>query len=474
LVHNFISMKIQQKLTLQFTGAIVIFLSKRLIERDFYRTLQDRTIITAHFFLEADEVSKSRLEEYRRRYLQALPQETVYIYDSARNRVYASTADSYELSNAAFQAIVRNTRHSFREGGRQYAGIYYEDNQGDFVILVSAVDEQGKRKLDNLIFVLGLTFLFSLILTYVSGRTFSRQALAPIKGIIRQVSTVNASNLFARVNEGKNEDEIRELARTFNQMLDRLQTAFNVQKTFVTNASHELRTPITGISTEIELALLQKQSAAEYRETLVSVQEEIDHLAALIESILNLAKASVDASAVTFTEKRMDEMVISAREGLARTFPDRQIRLQFTGITREDELMVRANEQLMIAAIRNILENALKFSAPDRKVTIDLRRTGDQVQLEVCDQGIGMSAQDLQNAFITFFRANHTRAVAGHGIGLSITRKIIELHRGEIQLFSELNKGTRVLVSLPVAGPLATDKNASVPAEFTKEFLPRR
>jgi signal transduction histidine kinase len=453
-------MKIQNILTLKFTAIIsvvlmvfctvVLFFSHRFIEREFYERLETRALITATVYLEADEISEARLEKYKQRYLQTLSGEVIQVFNMGREQVFFDTEDNFQPDARLFQTIVKNESYHFREGDRQFAGIFYEDNQGDFVIIASAVDIAGIQNFENLIFILIFTFIVSVILTYFGGRVFSRQAMRPIQDVVKQVGNINANNLFLRVEEGNGKDEISELAHTFNQMLDRLEAAFDMQKTFISNASHEMRTPITGISGEIEFALMKERSAEEYKSTLISVQEEIDKFSHLIESILNLAKASFDVSKILFKKERLDELVMKAKESLSKALPNRKVNIKYENIESEDVIEIMANEQLLVIAIKNIIENALKFSKNEDRVDISISSSLNHVTLTVTDYGLGINEKDLKKVFVTFYRADNIRNISGHGVGLSITQKIIELHQGKIDIDSHPGKGTIVTMVFPL------------------------
>lgn len=168
-------------------------------------------------------------------------------------------------------------------------GLQYDDNQGQFYVLVSAHDKSGLSKLDNLRNTLIICLLFSSVLVLVLGWFFSAQVLWPITAIVREVNNIKASSLHLRLHEPKSRDEIAELARTFNQMLNRLQVSFEMQKNFISNASHELRNPLTALSGEIEVALLKERSPQEYVASLKTLQLETERLEKLTADLLNLA-----------------------------------------------------------------------------------------------------------------------------------------------------------------------------------------
>jgi signal transduction histidine kinase len=255
------------------------------------------------------------------------------------------------------------------------------------------------------------------------------------------VDRITARDLHLRVDQGlgPEQDEITRLATTFNRMLQRLEESFEGQRTFVSNASHELRTPLTATIGEIQVLLTRDRDPAAYREGLASVLTEIQHLKSLINKLLELAQAT--DSATGNEEIRLDELVWEAREALA---PEQRRRLHITMGTLPPEagqLEIQGNRQLLGRAFTNLMDNALKYSG-EQPVAVHFAYEGGRVRLRVTDHGIGIEPKDLSHVFQPFFRAANARGVVGHGVGLPLARRIIELHGGELLIQSEPGKGT--------------------------------
>ena len=158
----------------------------------------------------------------------------------------------------------------FSKDGKEYLGILFEGQYDRFVTIASAYDQFGYSKLKNLRLVLLIVFIGSMLVTYLSGMFYSRNALKPISNVIREVDGISISNLGQRLDTGNGSDELAQLAITFNKMLDRLEHSFQMQRNFVSNVSHEMRTPITSLMGQIEVGLLKARKETEYKEILES------------------------------------------------------------------------------------------------------------------------------------------------------------------------------------------------------------
>jgi signal transduction histidine kinase len=267
--------------------------------------------------------------------------------------------------------------------------------------------------------------------------------------VVKQVDKITIASLDMRVNEGNGTDEIAQLAITFNKMLVRLESAFEMQKSFVSNASHELRTPLTSITGQIEVSLMESNTQEEYEVILKSVLEDVKNLNSLSNGLLDLAKANSDISAIALRTLRFDEILWETRAELMGRKKNYNISIKFSEpIEDENEITVIGNDHLLKTAIVNLMDNACKFS-PDKSVEIFLFVRDKYIVAEFVDNGIGIDAADMEKIFQPFYRAINAKPISGNGLGLSLTDKIIQIHRGTVSIESQLHKGTTVTVSIP-------------------------
>lgn len=447
-------MTFRSRLTLAFSLLIaavliavctfVYFQAKDFTHRQFFQRLYERGLITGQLFLERDELSAKSMDKVRQKYLNKLNEEVLTIYNSDLQPRFLLDSTNATVPTE-FLARIRKERYvEIWEGDRQSIGFFYHDNQGDFYIIASAIDATGLEKLANLKNVMVFSVLASLLLVLALGYFLSQQVLRPIREIVSEVNKIRAANLHLRVKETGSNDEIAELTQTFNQMLERLELSFEMQKNFIANASHELRNPLTAISGEIEVALLKDRTVPEYQKSLVTLQHETDRLGKLTSDLISLAQTGFDEQEMQREIVRLDELVLEVKSELDRQVPQNQIHLDLQNLPADPEkLTIFGNQNLLKIALTNVLENACKFSdfAP---VTLRFAAQTDSVFIEVKDTGMGIPEEELQHIFQPFYRAKNARAKQGTGIGLSMTEKIMKLHKGKVEITSKAGAGTLV------------------------------
>ncbi|MBP1652745.1 MAG: histidine kinase, partial [Bacteroidetes bacterium] len=218
-------------------------------------------------------------------------------------------------------------------------------------------------------------------------------------------------------------------------MLDRLETAFETQNNFVSNASHELGTPLTAIIGEAELALNKQRSDAEYRQSIQVILGEAERLEHITKSLLRLAQTGFGGKGQQRERIRVDELIFSVKDTIDQINPDNK---------------VLGDAQLLHLAFSNIVQNACKYS-DNHPVSVALAATDTNIILLIQDQGIGIPASELPFIYDPFFRASNTSGYKGYGIGLPLSRNIIRLHGGNIIVNSQQGKGTEIRITLPVA-----------------------
>ncbi|RYY30658.1 MAG: HAMP domain-containing protein [Sphingobacteriaceae bacterium] len=447
-------MKIKNRLSLYFalisSGVllavfITIYLSFVVFFRnDFYARLTERATVAARLYLEADEISADSLEKIQRGYLNELPDETIHIYDSDNHAAFIREKRKH-WNGAILDQIRKKGLQEFVDGARQVVGIYHQDNQGNFVILVSALDRYGMHRLDEMRKISLILFFGVSVSLFLIGRVFAEKALQPLDEVVNQMQKIRATNLHLRVDEGKGKDEISKMAQSFNQLLEHLENAFEMQKTYIANASHELRTPVTSMIGEIEVALYHPRSEAEYQLLLKSVLQDSERLKDTISSLMDLAQVDADYTLAEQENVRVDDLIWELQNHWKRQNKG-DLEISMLQLPEdENRLLLSANRHLLLIALNNIIGNAFKFS-DNQPVNLSLLADEKQIRIVIKDHGIGIATINQTQIFNPFYRGDNAQTYMGSGIGLYIADKVIKLFGGTISFISVPNEGTEFLI----------------------------
>jgi signal transduction histidine kinase len=454
-------MEIRRKLSLQFTlivaviqlllsVTIYISFAKSRIE-DMYTRLEEKAASAGQLLIDIEEVDAAVLKKIEQNNPMSLPNEKVIIYDQL-NKVLFSNDDQNVLNiNSALIDRVRLVNKA-RSQVNQYEvlGMLYTSPKGQVVVFVAAIDLDGFNKLAFLRLILIIVFFIGLIIVFFAGQIFAGRAIQPILKVIAQVDRIGISNLNARLDEGNNKDEIARLAATFNKLLERLETSFQMQKSFISNASHELNTPLTIITGQLEVVLMKARTNEEYAERITTVLSEIRDLNQLSNKLLLLAQASSELTSTSFSMLRTDDLLWQVRSDLLNRHPGFSIRIELAKeMDDEDQLIVSGNGLLLKTAFANIVENGCKYS-DNHNVDINLSREYDSLVIHFIDQGAGIPEKELTMIFQPFYRSRSAKNNEGHGIGLSLAEKVITLHRGTLTVTSQVGIGSDFVIRLPL------------------------
>ncbi|MBD2701265.1 HAMP domain-containing protein [Spirosoma sp. BT702] len=452
-------MRIRTRLSFTFVGVVAAILvlfsfvvyatAEYFRQRDFYLRLSDKAKTIARLFLDEEEIDTRLLRVIERNNLTALPREQINIYDQQGRMVYSTQAKAIVKPDVLIR--IREKKEVFlRQNKVEIVGFIYPHKKQEYVLVASAYDQYGIEEIGHLGTIMVGGLVCSLVLVGLVGWAYAGRSLRPISNVIREVDLITASNLNQRVTAGNDHDEIAQLARTFNLMLDRVQEAFEVQRNFVANASHELRTPLTIITGQIEVTLLKRRTVEEHEAKWKAALDVIQRMNKLTNNLLNLTQVSLEATPLKFSEVAIDEVIYQAAQMLMNHQNEYKVIFAFEGEmeTVHPSLNVAGNKSLLYSAFFNLMENGCKFS-DNKKVNVTLGADTKWVTIQFEDEGIGIAQGDIKSIYEPFFRAQNVKRIQGHGVGLPLTYRIVQLHHGQISVVSALNKGTTFTVRLP-------------------------
>lgn len=418
--------------------------------------LTNRAITTARLLSQSEVFDRALMHKIDQATSLAMKDKTVQAYDYRNQRIYAysdSAVDTIAIEREILNDARINEQVYFRSGKKEAIAYHYTDRDNRIVVVAAGTDEEGQAVLNQLKLILLLSFCGGVIITFAVGFVFSKTLLKPVRNIADEVNEISASDFTRRIHEGKGRDEWAYLARTLNQLLDRLQESFEMQRRFISNASHELSNPLTSISSQLEVSLQRERDAEEYRSIINSVYQDVRQMNRLTQTLLQFAKTSGSSGGLEIKPVRIDEILMRLPSEMAKLNKQYSVSLLFEELPLEEaRLLVFGNEDLLLMAFKNIVLNACKYSA-DHRATIKLAISRDQIAITIEDKGIGIPETELENIFQPFYRVQEPRTGEGFGLGLSLASRVIKLHNGFIQVRSELDKGTLFSINFPTARP---------------------
>lgn len=453
-------MQIKTRLTLLFTSLVaalllafaltVYFSSSATREDEYFKRLRQQAATKANLLFDA-KISPGVLQLIYKNSPNALFQEEVAIYDTAFHLLYhdAVEVDKVKETKGMIDSIIIRKEIQFYLGGIQVVGFLYEHNGNHYVITAASKDEYGLTKLADLRYTIIVALLIAVVVIFLAGQFLAKKSLQPVSSLLNKVKKITVTNLDLRVDEGDRKDEIAALAITFNEMLNRLEHSFEAQKDFVSSISHELRTPLTTMLAELQLTAEKERNNEEYKEVIAHAIEDTQKLIRLSNSLLDLAKANYDQSGISFKNIRLDELLLDARREVLHNQPHCKVNITFEReIENDSDVSVHGNEYLLKVAFINLLENGCKFS-DDHQCNVSISYDTENILLHFTDKGVGINAEELPDIFKPFYRGNNKKFADGNGIGLYLTRKIIDLHKGSIAVQSMKGEGTVFILLLP-------------------------
>lgn len=454
-------MKLKHRIALTFVLlSVALMLLVSLIDyywiiqntsEDFFKRLELRLELTEK--LRAEDIGlNGNVYELKDIQLGKLPDQKEYrIYE---DRLEDDLAKNELLLNRSFFREAQQhipARH--RDNSVYYVGKYYSDSNsnGNYYIVVSARNEATAAYLRNARNVMLISIALGIIISLIVGILFSRMLLRMVGHINEKLKNITATQLHQRLHITGKYNELSELKQTFNDMLDRLETSFETQKNFISNASHELNTPLTGIIGESEYMLNKPRTPEEYQASLRVILNDAERLQKITNSLLHLAQTGYNGRVQEFKLCRVDELLYIVKQSVDDRLPDNKVFLNFELVPDdENKLLIQANEQLLEIALTNIIMNGCKYS-DNKPVQITLAAAKAKVIIIIEDSGIGIPKEEIVYIYEPFFRASNTDKFNGYGIGLPLARNIIRMHHGELEVTSEENVGTKIRITFPIA-----------------------
>ncbi len=383
----------------------------------------------------------------------------VQIFDAKSGLIASSREVPAPLKKKIHESVLRGQRRfddlifPSKDGGsiavRALTAPIIENGQVRYVIQVAAPLRPLQRELGHLKRVVFLRVPIVVLIASLAGLFLVHATLSPVNKMVNSIRGIKPDNLKVRIEVPDTNDEITRLAETFNKMLEGLDKSFTSQRQIVQDISHELKTPLTVLRGQIEVALKKKRSPDEYEEVLHSGLEEIDKIRRIVDSLLILARLDSHGLTMELKPVEMGAMIKSVADEIHVLSDSKNISFHFSP---KEKVFINANDIHMRRLFMNLLENAIKYTPEGGSVRVDIKPDGRLVNVDINDTGIGIAEKDLPYIFDRFYRVDRARSGGeGFGLGLSLVKSIVQAHRGDIRVRSLPGVGTTFSLFFPLA-----------------------
>ncbi|GAA4520343.1 HAMP domain-containing sensor histidine kinase [Sphingobacterium thermophilum] len=398
--------------------------------------LENKTLLSAIYYLEQDELTTSEHENIKSQLLKTISRKNIAIYNINHQKVNGEMQQDTSISDEFLKLVRQEKEAAFQTDDYFYHGIFYTDNQGDFVVIAREPKAEFNDQMHSLLQILSFVSVLGLAIIFVVSQYLGYIAYQPITHFITQIKNRNEINFNEPIVLQYSYTEIKELTTTYNTFINQLAQTFHVQKNFIDYVSHELRTPITALMGTLEVTKQKGRTIEEYESVLQQLKQYTTDLQETIDQMMLLsgAKTNFELSPV-----RIDEVIWEIVENQI-IYHQADIKVDLD-VVNDQMLTVNGNNQLLNLAIGNLISNAIKYS-DNQQVQIQFTTSENRLILQIKDTGIGIDPNDLPNIRQNFFRGKNTTNYQGKGIGLSIADIIFKIHHIELDILPNQPKGS--------------------------------
>lgn len=408
------------------------------MEKKEFKSLQNKTLLASIYYLEKDELPVLEHNNVKSQLEKTISRKHILIVDEANKKYNGNMPANNEISKQFIESIRANKTDSFDSKDFFYNGIFYHDNEGDFVVITREPKEEFNEQMHSLLQILISVSLIGLLFIYLFSHYLGVIAYEPITKIIEQIKERDSKNFTEPLKLKKSYSEIEDLIKTYNHFIDRMGQTFNVQKNFIDYVSHELRTPITALLGTLEVTNHKKRTLEEYENVIVQLKQYTNDLQETLDQMMLLSGAK---TSFEFQSVRVDEVVWHVIEN-AILYHQAHINVDLQ-VENNQLLSIQGNEKLLEVALNNLLSNAIKYSN-NQPILVQFLEVNHRLQIHISDLGIGILETDIKQIKQNFFRGKNTQDFQGKGIGLSMANIIFVLHQIELEIVPNKPKGTIV------------------------------
>ena len=375
--------------------AIFILLLSSIHDKTAFESrLKERVVITEKVFLEKESFTSMEFEKITNDFLHTLDNETEEVINLSTNE---APQFQYSYPDNIKAKLLSNESFTFSYDSIQGASSVFNINNNRYLVIVTAVDStaiQNQAFLKNRII---LMILLAIPMIFIISFYISKRSLLPISKKVDKANLISASNLHMRLIVENPNDELGKMAIAFNNVLDRLESSFDAQKSFISNASHEIKNPLTAIMGEAEVAISKERTSTEYQETLQKILNETESIDSTISNLLQLSKVHSEDNDIKLEAIVISEFITEVKQAFDFINPQNKIKIVDESIPESSSFEINGNKQLLKTAILNVFDNACKFSE-NQLVVVTIENDDNFVKLTIKDQGIGIEKNEIEDA----------------------------------------------------------------------------
>ncbi len=441
-------MNLKQRLSLYLSVAFAVLLGLSLAfiyysfsnfrSQEFADRLEEEALSDVKLLIKTQNTDKQLLRTIDNNSVHKLYNEKTLIFDSSQHLIYSSVADALVRYNPKDLEKLKTNRTFFREAnGQETFGLRYEPNQGNYYVIIAAEDIYGLSKLRYLAYT--LLSIFSVGIFLVSGIVYLivLRLVKPLDVLQQKVDEITVKELNTQLPDNQRNDEINLLSKSFNLMLKRIEVGYTAQRSFTAHASHELRTPISRLSLQLD-NLMQQPHPEAIQNYLRSITSDVRLLAEIVQSLTTLTNIYSGKFEEQTKIERIDEIIFDAYTTVKKHFFDFQ--MGFKIVDNQGfipELEVSANRSLLEIAFVNLFKNACLYS-DNKKITVEIQQANALAPLQIVltNTGAPLDKNQEDKLFDAFVRGTNAQNISGSGLGLRIVSRILEAHQASISYSS--------------------------------------
>lgn len=419
------------------TSSIIYFAYKNSMVETIIDTLENKTLLSAFYYLEEDEVSPYEHENIRNKLRKSISRKDIGVYTLNGQQIKGKINDKKWITPRLFKTIQKDGRYFFSNKTHFYYGLFYKDNEGDFIVITRESKQLFTHQLQSLLSILFVVSLCGILIIYLLSLYIGKFAYSPIQSFSNQLKYKNISNIDKQIRIKNSYKELDEMVSTYNQFASIISQTFTIQKNFTDYLSHEIKTPVSAILGVTEVELKKAQSSDDIEIAVSKIQKYINDLEETINNMLLLSSSTT--TDYQFDNLRIDEVIWEVVENTIEA-TNRNIYVHLY-VTDSRQLIVSGNKRLLESALHNLIENAIKYSKSP--VDIEINAKDGHIVIRIIDHGIGIEPEDIHLVTQNFVRGKNTKDYQGKGIGLSLATIVFQLHAIKMDILSD-SQGTTI------------------------------